>query len=255
MSISSQAELDGMTAVSKAVAYTLKMMREYAKPGMSTKTLDDYGKQILEKMGANSAPYLTYKFPGYTCISVNNEIAHGIPSEQRILQNGDLVNIDVSAELNGFWADNGGSFILGDDLQGLQPLVSASKRILYKAIHEIHGGVKINEIGGLISREARRSGFTVIKNLVGHGVGRGLHEAPHEIPCFHDRHNRAKFKINSVVAVETFISTKGTEAFTDQNDGWTLKGIDGTFVAQHEHTILITDSKPIILTLGNEIWN
>ncbi|RAJ11069.1 methionyl aminopeptidase [Chitinophaga skermanii] len=254
MSISTQAEFDGMTAVANAVANTLKLMREYAQPGMSTKELDDYGKKILEEYGANSAPYLTYKFPGYTCISVNNEIAHGIPSTKTVLKEGDLINVDVSAELNGFWADNGGSFILGKDIQGLQPLVDASKRILYKAIHEIKGGVKINEIGGLINAEAKKAGFRVIKNLVGHGVGRSLHEAPHEIPCWYDRHNRAKFKINSVVAVETFISTKGSEAFTEA-DGWTLTGRDGSFVAQHEHTIVITDGKPIILTSANEIWN
>src|SRR5689334_16097534 len=126
MSISSQIEMAGMKTISEAVAITLREMREYAKAGMSTKDLDEYGRTVLEKFGARSAPKLTYGFPGWTCISVNNEIAHGIPSKAMILQEGDLVNIDVSAELNGFWSDNGGSFVLGNDTQGHAALVDAS---------------------------------------------------------------------------------------------------------------------------------
>ncbi|HLA52986.1 MAG TPA: M24 family metallopeptidase, partial [Flavitalea sp.] len=112
MSINNEAELTGMKKVGEAVAITLKEMRDYARPGMTTRELDDYGGGILNELGARSAPHLTYNFPGWTCISVNNEIAHGVPSHNRILQDGDLVNIDVSAELNDFWADNGGSFVL-----------------------------------------------------------------------------------------------------------------------------------------------
>ena len=137
MSITSEAELEGMKKISEAVGTTLRRMTEYAKPGMSTKELDEYGRTILEEYGAKSAPKLTYGFPGWTCISVNNEIAHGIPSDTTILKEGDLVNIDVSAELDGFWADNGGSFVLGEDSQNLNPLVNASKEILHKALNNI----------------------------------------------------------------------------------------------------------------------
>ncbi len=254
MSITSQTELEGMEQVSQAVAITLKKMREYAESGMSTQELDDYGRDILEHFGAKSAPKMAYNFPGWTCISVNNEIAHGIPSISTILKEGDLVNIDVSAELDGFWADNGGSFVLGEDAHGHQTLVDASRGILHKAIHNIKGGVKIAEIGGLIEREAKKAGFKVIKNLVGHGVGRSLHEEPNEIPNFKDRSNKSRFRKNSVVAVETFISTQGTIAY-QQNDGWTLKTNDGSYVAQHEHTIIITDGRPIILTEANGVWD
>src|SRR3569833_433749 len=130
MSISTENERIGMQQASDAVAITLKKMREYAKPGISTKELDDYGGQLLAQLGAHSAPKLTYNFPGYTCISVNEEAAHGIPSADKILKEGDLVNIDVSAELNGFWADNGGSFVLGEDIHGHGKLVEASIAIL-----------------------------------------------------------------------------------------------------------------------------
>lgn len=254
MSISTDAELKGIQEISEIVAFTLKQMREYASPGMSTKQLDNYGGDLLKKYRANSAPALTYGFPGWTCISLNNEVAHGIPSEQSIIKEGDLINIDVSAELNGFWSDNGGSFVVGEDIHNHKPLVDASKRILKRAIRSIKGGVKIAEIGRLIETEARRSGYTVIKNLTGHGIGRKLHEEPHEIANYYDRFNHTRFRKNSVVAIETFISTKSTIADT-QADGWTLIGNKGGFVCQHEHTIMITDGMPLILTEMNEIWN
>jgi len=243
-----------MQKISEAVAQTLKEMRIYAKPGMTTKELDNYGATILAEFGAKSAPYLTYGFPGWTCISVNNEFCHGIPSDKRILQEGDLINIDVSAELNGFWSDNGGSFVLGEDVHQYQKLVDASKEVLRKAIYNIKGGVRISDIGHLIETEAQKRGFKVIKNLTRHGVGRSLHEEPSEIANYRDRHNQTRFKKNSVVAIETFIATTSTFAETLQ-DGWTMVGNNGGVMAQHEHTIVVTDGIPLILTAMNEIWN
>ena len=253
MSITTENERIGMQHASDAVAVTLKKMRDFAKPGISTKELDDYGGELLAQMGAGSAPLLTYGFPGHTCISINEEIAHGIPSADKILKEGDLVNIDVSAELNGYWADNGGSFVLGEDIHGHGRLVQTSKDILRRAISNIKGGVRISEIGRLIETEARNAGYTVIKNLTGHGVGRSLHEEPHEIANYCDRYNTDRFKKNSVVAIETFISTRSTIAET-QADGWTLQGNKGGFVAQHEHTILVTGGQPYIFTAQNGIW-
>ncbi|MGM8361742.1 type I methionyl aminopeptidase [Flavobacterium sp. ARAG 55.4] len=254
MSITKESELEGMKKISEVVATTLKMMRAYAKAGMSTKELDNYGGAILKSYGAKSAPYETYKFPGYSCISINQEAAHGIPSEKKILKEGDLINIDVSAELNGFWSDNGGSFVLGKDIHNHQPLVDASKEILKKAIQNIKGGVLISEIGFLIETEAKKSGYKVIKNLAGHGVGRSLHEKPENILNYRVKTNRERFKKNTTVAIETFISTHSTIA-VGLKDGWTLVGNKGGFVTQHEHTILITDNAPVILTAANEIWN
>ncbi|UTW65475.1 type I methionyl aminopeptidase [bacterium SCSIO 12643] len=254
MSITNEAELNGMKRVSEVVGITLKRMREYARVGMSTKELDEFGGEILKSYGAKSAPYETYGFPGYTCISINREAAHGIPSRNKILGEGDLINIDVSAELNGFWSDNGGSFVLGKDLHNHQPLVDASKNILQKAISQIKGGVKISDIGHLIETEAKKSGFKVIKNLAGHGVGRSLHEKPENILNYRVRTNRERFRKNTTVAIETFIATHSTIAM-ELNDGWTLVGNKGGFVTQHEHTILITDQAPIILTDSNGIWN
>ncbi|MEP7110948.1 MAG: type I methionyl aminopeptidase [Ferruginibacter sp.] len=254
MSITRESELTGIKKISDAVAITLKQMRNYAKPGMTAKQLDEFGGQILNNLGAKSAPRLTYGFPGWTCISINNEVAHGVPSEKKLLKEGDLINIDVSAELDGFWSDNGGSFILGQDINNHRDLVETSKYILKKAISNIKGGVRVSDIGQLIETAAKKSGYKVIKNLTGHGIGRSLHEEPHEIANYRDKSNLARFRKNSVVAIETFISTRSTIANTHA-DGWTLIGDKGGYVAQHEHTILVTDGIPIILTGMNEIWN
>lgn len=254
MSITKESELAGMKKASEAVAYTLKAMRTFAKPGMTTKQLDNYGGQILNDLGAKSAPYLTYGFPGWTCISVNNEFCHGVPSEMKVLTEGDLINIDVSAELDGFWSDNGGSFILGRDLYQHKAIVDASKNILHKAIHNIKSGIRLSDIGYLIETEAKKRGYKVIKNLTGHGVGRSLHEEPSEIANYRNKFNLIRFKKNSVVAIETFISSTSTYAKILE-DGWTMVGNKGGFVAQHEHTIVVTDGNPIVLTENNEIWN
>lgn len=252
MSIETNQDFTGIKKVSEVVGLTLRQMREYAQPGMSTKELDEYGASILKKYGARPAPNITYGFPGWTCISLNHEVAHGIPADNKILREGDLINIDVSAELDGYWADNGGSFVLGEDIYQHHDLVETSKAILNKAIQYIKNGVKIAHLGRLIETEAKKSGYRVIKNLVGHGVGRSLHEEPTEIPCYYDRFNRGRFKRNSVVAIETFISTGTTRAY-DKGDGWTMITTDGSFVAQHEHTIMVTDHEPLILTKVNGI--
>lgn len=254
MSITKESELIGMQQAGEAVAATLREMIAYAQPGMSTKELDEFGAQVLAGYGAKSAPFLTYGFPGWTCISVGNEFCHGIPTPTRILQEGDLINIDVSAERNGFWADNGGSFVLGNDLHKHQQLVNASKEILAKALQNIRGGVKIAEIGGLMEAEAKKRGFKVIRNLGGHGIGRSLHEQPDNLLNYRERGDLRRFRKHSVVAIETFISTSSNYA-NENGDGWTMVGNNGGFMAQHEHTIVVTDGAPIILTEMNGILN
>ncbi|MBL7699043.1 MAG: type I methionyl aminopeptidase [Chitinophagaceae bacterium] len=246
MSISKESELVGMKKVSEAVAITLQQMIAYAKVGMTTMELDNYGAAVLEEFGAKSAPKLTYGFPGHTCISINNEFCHGIPSN-RELEEGDLINIDVSAELDGFWSDNGSSFVLGNDVYQHQELVDTSEEILQKAIKKIKGGVLIAGIGQLMETQAKQKGFKVIRNLGGHGIGRALHEPPHDLLNYRDRFDRRRFRKNDVVAIETFISTLSTSVNTSR-DGWTLIGNRGGFMAQHEHTIVVTDGEPIVLT-------
>ncbi|KXX66963.1 type I methionyl aminopeptidase [Flammeovirga sp. SJP92] len=254
MLIKNDADLAGMKKVSEAVAETLRQMVEFTAVGKSTKEIDDFGAEILKQYGAKSAPYETYKFPGFTCIGVNEVAAHGIPSEDVIIKEGDLINIDVSAELDGYWADNGKSFIVGKDVQGLQSLVDASTDILKDVIYRIKKGVRVSEVGRIIESEARKRGFKVIKNLAGHGVGKSLHEAPDDILNYQVKTNKNRFKNNTTVAIETFISTQSNLATERGGDGWTLVGNRGGFVAQHEHTILITEDKPEILTIMNGVF-
>lgn len=252
MIVKTEEELQGMQRVSEAVALTLQKMTTYTQIGMSTKDIDEYGRELLEALGAKSAPFETYGFPGYSCISVNNEFAHGVPSDKVILKNGDIINIDVSAELGGFWSDNGCSFVVGEDLQGIQHLVDTSKEILLEAISQISGGVRIADIGKLIETKARKAGYTVIRDLAGHGVGQSLHEEPDAVVNYYDRYDKRRFRKDSVVAIETFISTKST-FIKKASDDWAFIGDKGGFVAQHEHTILITSDQPIILTAANGI--
>lgn len=254
MSIKNAEELAFLKEIGEIVGTVLQEMRNHAAPGMSAKELDEFGGQLLNKFGARSAPKVTYDFPGYTCICTNQEIAHGIPKGGKILKEGDLINIDVSAEKNGYFGDNGSSFVLGNDLHGHQALVDASKNILEAAIRSIKGGVKINHIGRIIETEAKKRGYKVIRNLAGHGIGRSLHEQPDSILNYYDRWNRKRFKKNSVIAVETFISTKSTIAMQEP-DGWTLIGNRGGYVAQHEHTLVVTDDLPMLLTESNGIFS
>ena len=254
MVLRSNKDLEGLKAISQIVALTLRKMHAYARPGMSTKELDNYGGVLLKEAGARSAPYLVYKFPGNSCISLNNEICHGVPSDKRVIQEGDLLNIDVSAELDGFWSDNGSSAIVGRDLHQQQHLVDTSRAILRRAIDIIRGGVKINEIGGLIESEAKKNGYKVVKNLGGHGVGKSLHELPDAILNYKDKSDQRRFRKDSVVAIETFITTHSSWA-VEASDGYTFIGDKGGFAVQHEHTIIVTDGQPVILTEGNGVWD
>ncbi len=254
MTIRTDQEIIGMKRASEAAAQTLRLMKDYCTPGMTTREVDQYGGEILQNFGARSAPILAYRFPGFTCISVNEVAAHGIPSSNKVLKTGDLVNIDVSVELDGYWSDNGCSFILGEDIFHLTDLVNASKSVLKDAIDLIRHDLKISNLGGFIESQAKAKGFKVIKNLNGHGIGKSLHEDPREIANYKDILNIRKFKKNMVVAIETFISTKSTHVKAEK-DGWSLVGTQGGYVAQHEHTILITEEKPIILTASNGIWD
>ncbi|XDD50002.1 type I methionyl aminopeptidase [Leptospira sp. WS92.C1] len=252
MSIETEKDLIGLKKIGRIVGLVLKEMKSFARVGMSTKELDDFGLRLLSKYGARSAPAITYHFPGTTCISVNRDIAHGIPSAKKILKDGDLINIDVSAELDGYFGDNGSSFVLGQGHPILSSLVDCSRTSLYKGLAAAKAGNRISDIGKAIHSEARSYGFTVIKNLMGHGTGASLHEAPKYIPCYEDKRYSQKLKSGMVIAIETFISTK-SEFATESSDGWTLTTREGSYVAQQEHTIVVTDNEPILLTADNGV--
>ncbi len=247
MSIETEAELAGLRRIGRIVANCLQLMGKALEPGVTTRELDEIGRNFLELHGARSAPRLTYNFPGTTCISVNEEAAHGLPGERK-LQAADLVNIDVSAELDGFFADTGGSFVIPPHSDLKLKLCAATKRALESAMNEARAGKFLSGIGRAIEREAKRSGFTVIENLGSHGVGRALHEEPGFIPGYFDPNDKRILKLNQVITIEPFLSTGARQVF-EVGDGWTLATAARHLTAQYEHTMVITNGRPLIMTL------
>jgi methionyl aminopeptidase len=203
---------------------------------MTTKELDDIGEIFLNSCGAVSAPKTTKNFPGNTCISINREIAHGIPGNRKI-QPGDLINIDVSAERGGYFADAGHSFQMPPYNSSLTRLCNYTHNTMMKVISSLKHGVKLNEIG------------RVIKNLCSHGIGKSLHEAPTEILPVYNKHDKRVLKEGLVITIEPFFST-GADYVVEQSDGWTLCLPSSGFAAQQEHTIIITKNQPIIVTVA-----
>lgn len=247
MSIESEADLIALKKIGRIVANCLQAMGKALEPGMTTLELDGIGAKYLELHGARSAPQLTYNFPGTTCISVNEEAAHGIPGS-KILRASDLVNIDVSAELGGYFADTGGSFIIPPESDLKKNLCLATRRALKLAMKEASAGKLLSGIGRAIESEARRNHLTVIENLGSHGVGRALHEEPKFIPSYFDPKDKRVLKKNQVITIEPFLSTGAREVF-DTGDGWTLATHKRHLTAQYEHTLVITDGQPLIMTL------
>jgi methionyl aminopeptidase len=247
MSIETENDLIALRKIGGIVANCLQHMASQLEPGITTLELDDIGRVFLENHGAMSAPKLTYNFPGTTCISVNEEAAHGIPGP-KILNAGDLVNIDVSAELDGYFADTGGSFIISPESSIKRNLCIVTRRALSLALNEARAGNKLNQIGRAIEKEARRNKLSVIQNLGSHGVGRALHEEPGFIPGYYDPNDLRILKENQVITIEPFISTGAKKVF-DTGDGWTLATSKRFLTAQYEHTLVITKGAPLIMTL------
>ncbi|QRG67182.1 type I methionyl aminopeptidase [Brevibacillus choshinensis] len=246
MSIQNELDLIGLKRIGRIVAEAREAMLQAVRRGVSTKDLDEIGRAVLTKYGAQSAPKKEYEFPGYTCISVNHVVAHGIPDDYQ-LKDGDLINVDVSAELDGYYADTGASIVVGASDERKQALCKCAEESLYKALASAKAGSKLSQIGRIVQNEARRNGFTVVKNLTGHGIGRSLHEEPTHILNYYDKWDKRLLTDGMVIAVETFIST-GAEYVDDGRDGWALITPDKSLVAQYEHTVVVTGGQPIILT-------
>jgi len=251
MTLETQEQLEGLRRIGKIVANCLQTMARSMEPGMTTRELDDVGRDFLAAHGARSAPQLSYKFPGITCISVNHEIAHGIPSD-KILAARDLVNIDVSAELDGLFADTGGSFMIPPESKVKRKLCAATREALDEAIKVARAGQPLRAIGAAIEATAKRRNLTIIRNLGSHGVGTALHEDPEFIASFHDPKDRRILREHMVITIEPFLST-GAQLAEDGNDGWTLLTHPQFHTAQYEHTMVITKGAPIVLTIPDTI--
>ncbi len=246
MIIQNPQEQQALQEIGGIVADVLQRMGAALRPGMTTLELDQLGEQWLTEAGARSAPRSMYNFPGATCISVNHEVAHGIPGS-RVIQSGDLVNIDVSAEKNGLFGDTGTSFCVGEPTPEQARLLQAGRDILALAMKEARAGALISNIGRVISEEARSRGYTVIRNLGSHGVGKSLHEAPKFIAPYYDKKDKRKLKEGMVITIEPFVST-GAMQVREANDGWTLFTHERFMTVQFEHSMIITKNEPVVLT-------
>ncbi|MFJ7936604.1 type I methionyl aminopeptidase [Sporosarcina sp. NPDC096371] len=239
-------DIAALKKIGKIVAEIREALKEATVPGKTTKEIDELGGRLFEEKGAISAPIDQYDFPGYTCISVNNEVAHGIPGS-RVIQDGDLVNIDVSGSYGGYFADTGISFVVGTPNDKKQQLCDVAKSAFERAMTKVKAGASLNQIGKAVEREAKSHGLAVIKNLTGHGIGKSLHEEPQHILNYYDAWDKTLLKEGMVLAVEPFISEKA-ESIIELGDGWTFVTPDNSFVAQIEHTVIVTKGEPIILT-------
>ena len=248
MTIDNEDQLEKLRAVGKLVARTLAAMGEALEPGMTTRELDDLGRALLEKAGARSAPEVTYDFPGATCISVGPDCAHGIPDDTAI-KAGDLINIDVSAELEGFFGDTGASFAVPPTSVRIQRLCEDGRRAMWAGIRAVKPGARLNEIGRSIETFAQKNGYSLIRNLASHGVGRSLHDEPSEIPTWYEPRDRRKITDGLVFTIEPFLSL-GADSVEEMDDGWTLRPPLHQPTVQYEHTLVATRRGPLILTLA-----
>ncbi|MFC5541960.1 MAG: type I methionyl aminopeptidase [Bacilli bacterium] len=250
MIVKTQEELEALKKIGRICAEIRDALRAATKPGITTKELDEIAGRMFAEAGAISGPKGEYDFPGYTCISVNHEVAHGIPGN-KVIKEGDMVNIDVSGSLNGYFADTGISFVVGEGYEDKEKLCRVAKSAFDRAMTKVKAGSKLNQIGKAVEREARDHGLKVIMNLTGHGVGRSLHEDPQHVLNYYDAWDNTIMKEGMVLAVEPFISERA-DHIIESGDGWTFITPDKSLVAQIEHTIVVTKDKPIILTQIDE---
>lgn len=246
MTINDERDLEAMKRVGKIVGITLREMRQAVQPGITTVELDTLGADILRQHGARSAPPLVYGFPGQFCISVNAEAAHGIPGS-RVLRAGDLVKIDLTAELDGYMADAAVTVPVGPVSVATANLAACARMALTKAIGAVRDGARLNEIGKAAEQEVLRHGYTVIAGLCGHGVGHTIHEEPREILNYYNPRILTRMTEGQVLAIEPHITT-GDGRIAQAADGWTLATVDGASVANFEHSVVVTKGRPLILT-------
>ncbi|MDI7860797.1 type I methionyl aminopeptidase [Rhizobiaceae bacterium n13] len=250
MVISSEDELAKLKEIGRICATALKSMGEALEPGITTAELDRIGRKILEDAGAQSAPEFCYQFPGATCISVNEEVAHGIPGE-RVIKAGDLVNIDVSAVKDGFFSDTGASFAVPPVKPKIEKLCRDGKRALWTGLNQVRSNQPLASIGNAIGAFAAKNRYTLITNLASHGIGRSLHEEPSELSTWPDADETRIMTEGLVFTVEPFLSLGGTWAEDGDKDAWTLYSDPKAPTVQFEHTIVCTKNGPVILTLSD----
>lgn len=247
MSIQDEKDLFSLKAAGRIVRMVLDAMKAEVRPGITTRHLDEVGARIMQANGARSAPSMVYQFPGASCISLNDEAVHGVPGERKLAE-GDLVKLDVTVEKDGYMADAAITVPVGRVSSQAAQLMACAERAFHQAMLVARAGFRVFEIGKMVEREVRKSGFAVIRELGGHGIGRTIHELPH-VPNYPDLQARQIMNEGLVITVEPIISSGSGRVFTDK-DGWTIRTNDRALSAHFEHTLVITAGSPILLTAG-----
>jgi len=245
MSIESQADWIALRRIARVVRLTLDALERHARPGITTAELDGVASSLFAEHGARSAPALAYGFPGTVLLSVNDEVVHGIPGARR-LEAGDLVKLDVTAEKDGYVADAARTILVGPGSELAQRLQRCVREAFARGAQAARAGNRVNEIGRAVEAEVRRQGFFVVPGLAGHGVGRAIHEPP-SVPNQYDPRQRDVLAEGLVITIEPIISAGPARAVED-DDGWTIRTSDGSLAAHHEHTLVITRGRPVLLT-------
>ncbi len=236
-----------MRKAGRITGEAILVAREHIREGVSTKELDTRIREYIEKCGAKPS-FLGYGgFPGSACISLNDEVIHGIPDKNRILHEGDIVKIDVGAYYHGFHGDSANTFGVGKISEEAEKLIAATRESFFRGVAQAKAGNRIGDIGSAVFEYANALGYGVVKRYVGHGVGMELHEDP-EVPNFGTAGRGPRLVPGMVIAIEPMINA-GTYLVREMDDGWTVKTADGRLSAHYEHTVAITDGEPVLMTM------
>jgi len=247
MSIESADDWKGLRRAGRIVQLTLDALDASVRPGVTTAELDAVAARIFAEHGARSAPAMVYGFPGTVLISVNDEVVHGVPGARRLAP-GDLVKLDVTLEKDGYVADAARSVIVDTGSDAAMRLATCAREAFEAALTVARAGTKVNAISRAVESTVRARGFTVVRGLTGHGVGRTIHEPP-QVPNEYDPWQNDVLTDGLVLTIEPIISA-GSARIRQDRDGWTTRTTDGSWAAHHEHTIVITRDRPIVLTAG-----
>jgi len=246
ITIKSEAELDSMRCAGKIVANVLKELEKIIKPGITTKELDEFAEEYIIKNGGIPSFKGLYGYPASICTSINDEVVHGIPSMRR-LESGDIISIDVGVCVDGLHADAARTFAVGEISETAKLLIKTTEESFFEGIKNAVAGKRVGDISNSIQKYVESRGFSVVRDLVGHGIGRKFHESP-QVPNFGKAGVGIRLIKNMTIAVEPMVN-EGTFKVYTAEDGWTVKTLDGKLSAHYENTIIITEGLPEIITL------
>ncbi|WAM34661.1 type I methionyl aminopeptidase [Caldicellulosiruptor morganii] len=246
ITIKSEAELDSMRSAGRIVANVLKELEKIIKPGITTKELDEFAEEYIIKNGGIPSFKGLYGYPASICTSINDEVVHGIPGLRR-LENGDIISIDVGVCVDGLHADAARTFAVGEISETAKLLIKTTEESFFEGIKNAVAGRRIGDISNSIQKYVESRGFSVVRDLVGHGIGRKFHESP-QVPNFGKAGVGIRLIKNMTLAIEPMVN-EGTFRVYTAEDGWTVKTLDGKLSAHYENTIVITEGLPEIITL------